>query len=235
MREKPDSYHLYFETNVEGAVNLARQAAKQGVKRFIFISSIKAMLSDACEVALTEKMLCNPLEPYGQSKLKAEIELKKVSEETGMELVILRPPMIYGPGVKGNFESLVRLVKNFGILPLGGLTNRRSLLAVDNLSSAIETAMLSEKTPGKTYLLSDGEEISTTELVSRIAEVFNPTFRIVSLPKWIWRVSSRLPILALKVARLEGSLPVDSSLFTAEAGWKPVISMREQLQEMSAK
>ena len=233
MREKPDSYHLYFETNFDGTVNLARQAAKQGVKRFIFVSSIKAMISDACETALTENAPCNPLEPYGQSKLKAEIELKKISEETGMELVILRPPLIYGPGVKGNFESLVRLVKNFSILPLGGLTNRRSLLAVDNLASAVETAMLSEKTPGKTYLLSDGEEISTTELVTRIAAVFNPACRIVSVPKWIWRLCSRLPILSLKIARLEGSLSVDSSHFTTDTSWQPITCMQEQLMKIS--
>lgn len=235
MREKPDSYHLYFETNFEGSVNLALQAAKQGVKRFIFVSSIKAMISDACETALTENTPCNPLEPYGQSKLKAEIELKKISEETGMELVILRPPLIYGPGVKGNFESLVRLVKNFGILPLGGLTNRRSLLAIDNLASAIETAMLSATTPGKTYLLSDGEEISTTELVTRIAAVFNPACRIISLPRWLWLLSSRIPLLSVKIARLEGSLPVDSSLFTTDTNWRPTTSMHQQLLEMCQK
>lgn len=232
MREKPDSYHLYFETNFDGTVNLALQAAKQGVKRFIFVSSIKAMISDACETALTENTPCNPLEPYGQSKLKAEIELKKISEETGMELVILRPPLIYGPGVKGNFESLVRLVKNFGILPLGGLTNRRSLLAIDNLASAIETAMLSATTPGKTYLLSDGEEISTTELVTRIAAVFNPACRIISLPRWLWLLSSRIPLLSVKIARLEGSLPVDSSLFTTDTNWQPATSMHQQLLGM---
>lgn len=232
LHERADSHHLYYETNVEGTVNLALQAARNGVRRFIFISSIKAMISDASETALSEKTPCNPLEPYGLSKLKAEIELRKISAETGMQLVILRPPLIYGPGVKGNFASLQRLVQKLNILPLGGLTNRRSLLAVKNLASAVETALHSDKAAGQTYLLSDGEEISTSELSARLAAVFNPACRIVTLPRWLWRVGAWLPLVVHKLARLDGSLPVDSSLFTSETGWKPVVSMQEQLLEM---
>ncbi|MBU1107588.1 MAG: NAD-dependent epimerase/dehydratase family protein [Candidatus Riflebacteria bacterium] len=232
LHERSDSHYLYCETNVEGTVNLALQAASSGVRRFIFISSIKAMISDASEIALSEKTLCSPLEPYGLSKLKAEIELRKISAETGMQLVILRPPLIYGPGVKGNFASLQRLVQKLSILPLGGLTNRRSLLAVKNLASAVETALYSDKAVGQTYLLSDGEEVSTSELVARMAAVFNPACRIVSLPRWVWRLGSWLPMVAHKMARLNGSLPVDSGLFTRETGWRPVVGMQEQLLEM---
>ncbi|EKD81973.1 MAG: NAD-dependent epimerase/dehydratase [uncultured bacterium] len=232
LHDSSDTHHLYFETNVEGTVNLALQAARHGVRRFIFISSIKAMISDASEIALSEKTPCHPLEPYGISKLKAEIELRKISADTGMQLVILRPPLIYGPGVKGNFASLQRLVQKLNVLPLGGLTNRRSLLAVKNLASAIETAFLCDKTIGKTYLISDGEEISTSELSARLAAVFNPTCRIVSLPRWVWKLGSRLPIIAHKLVRLDGSLPVDSSLFVTDTGWQPVVNMQEQLLEM---
>lgn len=121
MNESAEEQHLYYETNVEGTTNLAKQAASAGVKKFVFVSSIKAMLSSSHDEALTEEFHCNPLEPYGLSKLKAEIELGKISESTGMKLVILRPPLIYGPGVKGNLASLIRLVRRTPVLPLGGI------------------------------------------------------------------------------------------------------------------
>lgn len=229
MNENTDDHQLYFETNLDGSVNLAQQAVKAGVKTFIFISSIKAMLSTSHDEPLSESFPCNPLEPYGMSKLKAEIELRKIAAAAGMKLVILRPPLIYGPGVKGNLASLIRLVRRLPFLPLGGLANRRSLLGVKNLASAIEAVMLSEAAAGKTYLVSDGEEISTSELVTRLANAYNPSCRIISLPGWFWKLTGRLPVLALKIAKLTGSLPVDSSLITSETGWKAPYSMAEQL------
>ncbi len=229
MKETQDEQHLYYETNVEGSVNLAKQAVEAGVKKFVFISSLKAMISDAHEEALKENFVCCPVEPYGLSKLKAEIELRKISGSSGMKLVILRPPLMYGPGVKGNFASLVRLVRRLPFLPLGGLTNRRSLLGVMNLASAIETVITSEITDGKTYLVSDGEEISTSDLVARLVKIYNTDCRIFSLPAWLWKLAGNLPLLAPKVARLTGSLPVDSSLLTRETGWKAPFSMIEQL------
>jgi nucleoside-diphosphate-sugar epimerase len=229
MNDSAEEQHLYYETNVEGTVNLAQQAAAAGVEKFVFISSIKAMLSSSHDVALTESFPCNPLEPYGMSKLKAEIELRKISETTGMKVVILRPPLVYGPGVKGNLASLVRLVHRLPALPLGGISNRRSLLGVKNLASAIEAVLISSAADGRTYLVSDGEEISTSELVARLAEVYNPSCRIWALPSIFWKIAGRLPGLTLKVARLTGSLPIDSSLITREIGWKAPFSMREQL------
>lgn len=230
LNESPDDLHLYYETNVEGSVNLAEQAAQAGIKKFVFISSTKAMLGDACEEALTENFVCNPSEPYGISKLKAEIELKKISEKSGMKLVILRTPLIYGPGVKGNLASLISLIRKLPGLPLGGIKNRRSLLGVMNLASAIETVINSEAADGKTFLVSDGEEISTSELVTRLVSIFNPSCRIFSLPEWVWKIAARIPFLESRVARLTGSLPIDSSFLTRETGWKAPYPMLEQLK-----
>ncbi len=229
MNESADDYQLYFETNLDGSVNLAQQAVKAGVKTFIFISSISAMLTTSHDEPLNESFVCNPVHPYGLSKLKAEIELQKIAAATGMKLVILRPPLIYGPCVKGNLASLIRLVRRLPCLPLGGLTNRRSLLGVKNMASAIEAVILSEVAAGKTYLVSDGEEISTSELVARLAKAYNPACRIFSIPEWLWKLTGRLPGFKLRVAKLTGSLPVDSSLITREIGWNPPFSMAEQL------
>ncbi len=230
MGETRDELHLYKEINFEGTVNLARQSVLAGVRKFIFISSIKAMISDAHAEPLTESFSCNPLEPYGISKLMAERELINIAGSTGMRVVILRPPLIYGPGVKGNMESLIGLVKRFPVLPLAGIENRRSLLGVKNLASAIETAVVSERADGKTFLVTDGEEISTSELVRRLASVFNPSCRLVRLPQWLWHWAEKVPFLASRVMKLSGSLPVDSSYFTRVTGWKAPYSMLEQLK-----
>jgi len=230
MKESPEEHHLYYEVNLEGTINLAEQAIKAGVKKFVFISSIKAMISDAHNEPLTESFPCNPLEPYGLSKLKAEIELLKLSQNSDMKVVILRPPLIYGPGVKGNLASLIRLVRRLPVLPLGGIHNRRSLLGVKNLASAMETVINSDIANGKTYLITDGEEISTSELVRRLSIVFNPDCRIVAIPQWLWRVGECIPFVKHKVVRLTGSLPLDSTLFISETGWQAPFSMVEQLK-----
>lgn len=230
MNESPEDHHLYYETNVEGTVNLAEQAVKAGVKKFIFISSIKAMLSGACEEPLVETLPCRPHEPYGISKLKAELELRRLSEKTAMKLVILRPPLIYGPGVKGNLASLIRIVRRLPFLPFGGITNRRSLLGVKNLASAIDAVIHAEIADGKTYLVADGEEISTSELVKRLITVFNPSARLIDLPGWLWHAGNALPVFSAKIARLTGSLPVDVNLLMRETGWRAPFSMIEQLK-----
>lgn len=229
MNETAEERHLYHETNVVGTLNLAKQALRAGVKKFVFISSIKAMLSDAHEEALTESFVCKPLEPYGLSKLEAEMELLKICQATGMKVVILRPPLIYGPGVKGNLASLIQLVRRLPILPLGGIRNRRSLLGVKNLASAIEAVIVGDGADGGVFLVSDGEDISTSELVQRFAEVYNPSCRIFALPAVLWRIMGALPFFAPRVARLTGSLPVDSSLFRQKTGWKAPFKMVEQL------
>ncbi|MDD3148379.1 MAG: NAD-dependent epimerase/dehydratase family protein [Candidatus Riflebacteria bacterium] len=230
MNESPVDHHLYYETNVEGTVNLAEQAVKAGVKKFVFISSIKAMFSGACEEPLVESLPCRPHEPYGISKLKAEYELQKLSEKTYMKLIILRPPLIYGPGVKGNLSSLIKIIRHLPLLPFGGITNRRSLLGVKNLASAIDAVIQSDQADNKTFLVADGEDISTSELVKRLAEVFNPSARLIDLPGWLWHLANNLPLLSEKISRLTGSLTVNAAFLTQVTGWRAPFSMIEQLK-----
>ncbi len=232
MSETGDNSQAYQDTNVEGTENLARQALDAGVRRFIMVSSVKAMLSGATEVPLSEDMTARPAEPYGISKLKAEIELMNLARDRGLQPTIFRPPLMYGPGVKGNMASLIKLVQRLKYLPLGGIENQRSLLAVKNLASAIEAAINNPVSIGKTYLLSDGEQISTSELTRRLARFFNPGCSVVSLPGWLWRALGKVPLIAGKMEKLTGSLPVDSSLFECELCWKPPFTMQQQLEEM---
>ncbi len=232
MKETVAEQQLYYEVNVEGSENLARQSAAAGVRHFIFISSTKAMLGSSCNEVLSESCPCAPVDPYGISKLKAEMEIARVGSEKNMPYTILRPPLMYGPGVKGNMASLIRLVRFMPFLPLGGIENRRSLLGIKNMASAIETVIDNKAAYGRIFLLSDGEMLSTSELVKRLAKVYNPSCRIVDMPRGFWKFCMRLPWLSSRIDRLTGSLAVDSSLFASELNWKPPFAMQQQLQEM---
>ncbi len=232
MADGQDAAILYHEANVIGTEVLAMQAAEAGVRHFICISSTKAVITTStCEI-LSEDTPCKPLDPYGVAKYQAELAVAKIACETGMAYTVLRPPLMYGPEVKGNMASLISLIRRLPFLPLGGISNSRSLLAVKNLASIIETVILNEKAYGKTYMISDGEKISTSELARILAEVFNPRCHIINMPGFFWNAFRKLPLICERVDRLTGSLAVDSSLIERELGWKPVVSMEEQLQEM---
>ena len=232
MRDKPENQHLYFETNVDATINLARQAADAGLSKFIFASSVKAMGEGRENEIFTEKTCCNPEDAYGRSKFKAEVELQKISSQAGLPVVVLRPPLMYGPQVKGNMASLIRLVKCLPVLPLGGLKNRRSFLGVRNFSSAIQALLESERISGGTYMISDGESISTSVLIDRMIEVFAPGCRNVALPEIFWRLLGSLPFVKSRIRRLTGSLEVDSSAFCHDLCWRPQCTMVEQFKEM---
>jgi len=232
MSDGPEADNLYFEINTEATENLARQASAAGVRHFVFVSTSKAMISTSTDVPLVESMQCNPQEPYGISKYKAEIELARISSEAGMPFTVLRPPLMYGPGVKGNMATLIRLIKMLRWVPLGGINNRRSLLAVKNLASAVATVLENPAAFGKTYLVSDGEQISTSDLARRLIDVFHPSAKLISLPEFFWKSMARVPYLAARFDRLSGSLPLDSSLIESETGWKPPFTMVQQLVEM---
>lgn len=232
MGDGPEADRLYFEINTEATENLARQAAAAGVRHFVFISTTKAMITTSTDFPLVESMQCNPQDPYGISKYKAELELARISSETGMPFTVLRPPLMYGPGVKGNMATLIRLIKALRWIPLGGISNRRSLLAVNNLASAVANVVDNSVAFGKTYLVSDGEQISTSDLARRLIDVFHPSAKLLSLPGFFWKTMARLPYLAPRFDRLSGSLALDSSLIETETGWKPPFTMIQQLVEM---
>lgn len=161
----------FCKVNVAGTANLARQAAKAGVKRFIFLSSIKVNgeFTEAGQ-PFTADDVPAPEDPYGISKHEAERLLRQIAAETGMEVVIIRPPLVYGPGVKANFESMMRWLARGVPLPLAAVTeNRRSLVALDNLVGLIVTCLIHPAAANRTFLVSDGEDLSTAELLKRVS------------------------------------------------------------------
>lgn len=232
MNEAPGNEHLYFENNVDATLNLATQSAAAGIKKFIFVSSIKAVTGGDTETAINEATHCQPFDIYGCTKLKAEQELEKLSKRVDLPIVILRPPLMYGPGVKGNMASLIKIAKRVPALPLAGINNRRNFLGITNFSSAIEAIINSEKVPQNVYLISDGETISTSELIKRIAKVFNPACRVFPLPGIVWSILRRTPFVKKRLSKLTDSLEMDSSAFCKDLDWTPPLSMIEELMKI---
>ncbi|MCI5150491.1 MAG: NAD-dependent epimerase/dehydratase family protein, partial [Candidatus Electrothrix sp. MAN1_4] len=176
-----DPLAVFRHVNVEGTVQLAKCAVQAEVRRFVFISSIKVNGEETGHTAFTEQDIPAPHDPYAVSKWEAEQALRKIEAESGMEVVILRPPLIYGPSVKANFLNLVKLVDKGIPLPLGCVNNMRSLLGLSNMVTAITACITHEKAAGKTYLLSDGEDVSTSELVQHIATALDKKPRLLPI------------------------------------------------------
>jgi len=221
----------FRQVNTLGSLCLARTAARSGVKRLIFLSSVKAVRETGHLDLATP---CNPKDAYGISKYEAEYGLVDIARQTGLEVVILRLPLVYGPGVGGNFLRLLKLV-DLGIpLPLGGILNARSMLSRRNLVSAIEASLVREKPARQIYLLSDGERVSTPELIRRIAEALGKRARLVALPTGILYALARVVGKLPEADRLLGSLTVDSSGFNRDLGWTPEVRFREGLEETVA-
>ena len=216
----------------EGTLNLARQAALAGVKRFIFLSSIKVngeSTQPGSPYGATD--LAAPEDAYGISKSEAEAGLRHLSFETGMEVVIIRSPLVYGPGVKGNFSSLLRWVACGLPLPLGSVTtNRRSLVGLDNLVDLILTCVDHPKAANQTLLVSDGEDLSTADLLRRIGKSLNRPARLIPVPVSILNIVSRLLGKSSIAQRLLGSLQVDISKTCTLLNWKPPVSVDEGLR-----
>ena len=234
MREEAlDPLAEYRRVNVEGTLNLARQAAAAGVRRFVFISSVKVN-GEATAPGRPFKAddAPAPEDAYGHSKAEAEAQLKQVAQETGMELTIIRPPLIYGPGVKGNFASLVRWVHRGLPLPLGGVThNRRSLVGLDNLVDLILVCADHPKAANQTFLISDGEDLSTTELLKRIGKALKQPARLLWVPAGA--ISFMAGLVGKKVIsqRLLGSLQVDINKTCEMLDWKPSVAVDEGLRK----
>jgi len=222
----------FRNVNSEGSLNLARQAAQAGVKRFIFMSSIKVNGEQTTGGSLfTPNDTYMTTDPYGQSKLEAEQGLVVLAKETGMEVVIIRPPLIYGPDVKANFRQLLKFTKLGIPLPLGGVQNKRSLVALDNLVNFIIHSMTHPKAANEVFLISDGEDVSTTELLEKIAKAFGKKPRLLPIPTGFMTLAAKLLGKGSVAGRLFGSLQVDSSKARELLDWKPVITMDEQLKK----
>ena len=217
--------------NVNGTLDLAKKCVEAGVRRFIFISSIKVngeMTENGA--AFHHNDLPAPEDAYGGSKAEAEAALRALSEETGMELVIIRPPLVYGPGVKGNFASLLRLASKGIPLPLGAVNNARSLVALDNLVDLIVRCVSHPKAAGQVFLVSDGKPVSTTDLLRGIAAAMNKRCWLLPVPEWVFRAGLGLLGKRAIADRLFGSLVVDISHTKETLDWEPPISLEEGLR-----
>jgi len=221
----------YRRINVEGTLNLARQAVDASVKRFVFISSIKVN-GEATSSGHPFKAddTPAPVDLYGISKLEAELGLQTIAAETGLEVVIIRPPLVYGPGVKGNFQSMMRWVGKRIPLPLGSIHNQRSLVGLDNLVDFIVTCIDHPASANQTFLVADGEDLSTTELLQRLANVMGKSARLIPVPvKVLEKVAGLLGKQAI-AQRLCRNLQVDISKARKLLDWEPPVSIDEGLR-----
>jgi nucleoside-diphosphate-sugar epimerase len=217
--------------NVEGTLNLARWAAEAGVQRFVFISSIKAM-GEQTELGnpFFADSPCAPVDPYGISKWEAEKGLLKLAHETGMEVVVIRPPLVYGPGVKANFASMMGWVLRGIPLPLGRVTqNRRSFVSLGNLVDLIVVCINHSAAANQIFLVSDGEDLSTAELIRRMGQAFGRSVMLINCPtrylKWTFRVMRKTKFYD----RICGNLQVDIRKNRDLLSWTPPVTVDEGL------
>jgi nucleoside-diphosphate-sugar epimerase len=226
-----DSLMEFRQVNTHATERLARMAAQTGVKRLVFLSTVKVNGEDSGIRPFNETDSAHPRDAYAVSKWEAEQALKRVADETKLEIVILRSPMVYGPGVKGNFLRLLKAVRKGIPLPFASVNNLRSLIFVENLVEAIMICMTHPQAKGKTYLLSDDEHISTAELISRIARALGKSARLWPFPAELLRFAATLAGKSSGADKLLGSLLVDSSKIRSELGWKPSASLDQGLAE----
>ncbi|MEE1979618.1 SDR family oxidoreductase [Shewanella xiamenensis] len=228
-----DPIAAFKEVNTFGTLNFARQAATAGVKRFIFVSTIKVngeSTSGCSPFRFNDD--CQPQDPYGTSKADAEIELKKLATETGMEVVIIRPTLVYGPGVKANFASLMNLVSKGIPLPFGCIThNKRSLVSITNLVDLIITCIDHPKAFNQVFLVSDDHDVSTSEMVREMAKALDKPSVQVPIPIWCYKLAGKLFNKSDVVDRLTGSLQVDISHTKETLGWKPPQTLQEGFKQ----
>lgn len=227
--DSADPLAEYRKVNVAGTENLARQAARAGVKRLVYVSSIKVNGEETFGV-FSEADAPYPQDPYGISKWEAEQALHRIAEETGLEVVVVRPPLVYGPGVKGNFAQMIRVLHKGIPLPLALVRNRRSLVYVGNLVDALILCATHPAAVGQTYLVSDGEDVSTPDMLRQLGAAMGRPARLFPCPRTLLRLAGRMTGKADQIERLLGSLQVDSGKVQRELGWQPPYTLSEGLR-----
>lgn len=227
MREtSADPLEEFRRINVAGTVRLAEQAAVAGVRRFVLISTVKVNGESTMPGRpFTAEDPPRPIDPYGISKWEAEQALHRVGARTGMEIVVIRPALVYGPGVKANFAALLRWVYRGRPLPLGAVHNRRSLVALGNLANLIHLAVFHPAARGETFLAADGEDVSTAELCRRIGAVAGRPARLLPVPVFLLKAGAALVGQREVAQRLFGSLQVDTEKARTCLGWRPPLGL----------
>lgn len=226
-----DPMAAFRAVNVDATLNLAKQAAAAGVKRFVFISSVKVN-GEATQLSapFLADAVAAPKDAYGISKMEAEQGLRQIAAQTGLEVVIIRPPLVYGPGVKGNFAALMRALQRGLPLPLQSVRNQRSLVGLENLVDFIMACTSHPAAANQTFLVSDGEDLATPDLIRKMAEIACMPARLWSLPVWALHTGARLLGKGAAVERLCGNLQVDISKAKTLLGWTPPMSVDEGLK-----
>lgn len=225
----------YRAVNVDACLNLARQAAAAGVKRFVFMSSIK--VNGECSGAgrpFTAEDLPNPLDGYAISKYEAEQGLLALSRRTGMEVVIIRSPLVYGPGVKANFLRLLKALDRGVVLPLGSIDNKRSLVALDNLVDLLVLCLEHPAAANRIIMVSDGKDLSTTELLLCLGQALGTPARLLPVPQWLVENGLRIVVGGGLAQRLCGSLQIDMSGTRNLLDWNPPVSVDEGIRRTVA-
>lgn len=228
--QSSDPLEDFRSVNTRGTLNLAKQAAAAGIKRFIFISSIKVNGESTKGKPYTPEDSPKPEDPYGVSKFEAEQQLLKLAEETNMEVVIIRPPLVYGPGVKANFLSLMKLVSKSFPIPLGTVTkNKRSLVSLDNLIDLIQVCIEHPNAKNEIFLISDGKDMSTVELIHEIARAMKKKPLLMPIPKFVFQAVGILLRKKSITQRIFGSLQVDFSKNQKLLNWTPPFTTQQSM------
>ncbi|NOX25023.1 MAG: SDR family oxidoreductase [Deltaproteobacteria bacterium] len=221
----------FRRVNRDGAVRLAKQAALHGVRRFIYLSSIKVNGEETKGSPFTESDLCRPAGPYGISKAEAEERLLALADKGGMEVVIIRPPLVYGPGVKANFLRMMQIIAKGMPLPLGAVHNKRSLVALDNLVDLLVTCLEHPAATNQIFLAGDDEDLSTTELLRRLGGALKQPARLLPVPQWLLDLCFNTAGRPDLRRRLCGSLRIDINKAKNLLGWQPPLSVTEGLKK----
>lgn len=226
-----DSLAEFRRVNVSGTLNLARRAAAAGVKRFIFLSSIKVNGESTMPgCPFCEDDIPTPQDYYGISKYEAEVGLRRLARETGMTVTIIRPPLVYGYGVKANFRNMLLWVKKSIPLPLGAIHNQRSFVALDNLVDFILTCIIHPNAANQTFLVADGEDLSTTELLRRASLALGKPARLIPVPAGLLQLCATLLGKRAITQRLCGSLQVDITKARELLDWTPPLNVDEGIR-----
>jgi nucleoside-diphosphate-sugar epimerase len=231
---KEASITAFREVNVEGTRAVAEEAARAEVRRFVFVSSIKVNGEGESARPYQSSDVPNPRDAYGQSKMEAEIVLRDICHRSGMDLVVIRPPLIYGPGVRANFYRFMQLAALRVPLPLGSIRNSRSFLGIWNFASFVDAVMRHPRAAGDTWLVSDAEDLSTPMLLRKLRYFLGRSGNLFPCSPALLRFGARLVGLELAVDRLCESLRVDATPALVELGWRPPLSVDEGLSRTVA-